>query len=67
MGLSQKQAEGKGSVFRPGSNPSALARCHLGRAWIMTCLTIVFVTAVVAATFVALIIAIVQAARHWED
>jgi type III secretory pathway component EscS len=33
----------------------------------MTCLTIVFVTAIVAATFVALIMAIVQAARHWED
>jgi hypothetical protein len=52
---------------RPEGTPSAPARCHLGRARIMTCLTIVFVTAVVAATFVALIMAIVQAARHWED
>jgi hypothetical protein len=33
----------------------------------MTYLTIIFVTAVVAATFVALIVAIVHAARHWED
>jgi hypothetical protein len=34
----------------------------------MTCLTIVFITAVVTATFVALImVAIVQTARRWED
>jgi hypothetical protein len=34
----------------------------------MTYLTIIFVTAVVAATFVALIMAIVvQTARRWED
>ena len=33
----------------------------------MTCLTLVFVTAVVTATFTALIMAIVQTARHWED
>jgi hypothetical protein len=31
----------------------------------LTCLTIVFVTAI--ATFVALIMAIVQTARHWEE
>jgi hypothetical protein len=31
------------------------------------CLTIVFVAAVVTATFVALIMAIVQTARRWED
>jgi hypothetical protein len=34
----------------------------------LTCLIIVFVTAVVAATYVALIMAIVvQTARHWEE
>ena len=33
----------------------------------LTCLTIVFVTAIVTATFVAVIMAIVQTARHWEE
>jgi hypothetical protein len=31
------------------------------------CLTVIFVACVVTATFVALMIAIVQTARHWED
>jgi hypothetical protein len=33
----------------------------------LTCLTFIFVTAVVTATFVALIMAIVTTARRWED